>query len=71
VAYPFTIREMMDTAANKRQEAQKKIEMREADVAAKFAKLDQWKKELNDRINKKTAEANAAKVCTLILMKNI
>lgn len=62
VAYPFTIKEMMETAAKNRKEQQQKIEQRDRDIAAKYAKLDQWKKELLDKIAKKTAEANAAKV---------
>ncbi|KAL4707473.1 hypothetical protein ACJJTC_000117 [Scirpophaga incertulas] len=62
VAYPFTIKEMMAMAAQKRKEAKEKIELREKELAEKFAKLDQWKKELNDRIEKKAVEANAAKI---------
>lgn len=61
---------MMDQAAMRQKEEQQKILKRDNEVAAKFAKLEQWKKELNDKIAKKTAEANAAKVvfvCNILL----
>ncbi|KAF9416274.1 hypothetical protein HW555_006348 [Spodoptera exigua] len=61
VAYPFTIKQMMETAAKNRKEQEEKIQQRDRDVAAKYAKLDQWKKDLLDKIAKKTAEVNAAK----------
>ncbi|KAL0839904.1 hypothetical protein ABMA28_016523 [Loxostege sticticalis] len=61
VAFPFTIKEMMDAAAQKKREEQEVIEKREKDLAAKFAKVAIWKKELNDKLNKKVAEAQAAK----------
>lgn len=61
VAFPYTIQQMMQMAAEKRKAQQLKIETREKEVAAKFDKLAQWKKELKDKINKKTADAQAAK----------
>ncbi|XP_026747473.1 growth arrest and DNA damage-inducible proteins-interacting protein 1 [Trichoplusia ni] len=61
VAYPYTIQQMMESAARQRKEEREKIEKRDRDVAAKFAKLEQWKKELNDKLAKKTAEVSAAK----------
>ncbi|XP_013186977.2 large ribosomal subunit protein mL64 [Amyelois transitella] len=61
VAYPFTIKEMMEAAAEKRKEEQLAIEKREQDLAMKFEKLAMWKKELNDKLKKKVAEAEAAK----------
>lgn len=60
---------MMDVVSQKRTAARLRIENREKDIAAKFAKLEQWKKDLNDKINKKTAEAEAAKVNTFYNMK--
>lgn len=53
---------MIDAAAVRRKEEQARIEERDKEVAAKFHKLDQWKKELNAKIAKKTAEVQAAKV---------
>lgn len=53
---------MMETAAQKRKEEQQRIEQREKEVEAKFAKLEQWKKELNDKIEKKTRDIQVAKV---------
>ncbi|XP_075972369.1 growth arrest and DNA damage-inducible proteins-interacting protein CRIF [Anticarsia gemmatalis] len=61
VAFPFSIKEMMEQAARMRKEEQGKIEQRDREVATKYAKLAQWKKDLEDKIAKKTAEANAAK----------
>ncbi|XP_059059490.1 large ribosomal subunit protein mL64 [Achroia grisella] len=61
VAFPYTIKEMMVTAAQKRREEQLKIEQREKDIATKFEKLEQWKKDLNDKLAKKIAEVEAAK----------
>ena len=52
----------METAEKRRKEEQQKIEQRDKEVAAKYVKLAQWKKELLDKIAKKTSEANAAKV---------
>lgn len=62
VAFPYTIQQMMETAAQKRREEQQKIEQREKEIEAKFVKLEQWKKELNDKIEKKARDAQAAKV---------
>ncbi|KAJ8725232.1 hypothetical protein PYW07_016190 [Mythimna separata] len=61
VAHPFTIKQMMEMAAKRRQEQEQKIQQRDKEIAAKFAKLEQWKKDLLDKIAKKAAEANAAK----------
>lgn len=62
VAYPFTIQEMMENAAKNRREEQIKTLERDRDIAAKFAKLAQWNKELDDKLSKKTADAQRAKV---------
>lgn len=69
VAYPYTIQQMMESAARQRKEEREKIEKRDRDIAAKFAKLEQWKKELNDKLAKKTAEVSAAKVRYCVCMK--
>ncbi|CAH2260505.1 growth arrest and DNA damage-inducible proteins-interacting protein 1 [Pararge aegeria] len=61
VAFPYTIRQVMDAAAEKRREEQLRIEQRDIEVATKVAKLEQWKKELNDKVAKKAAEVQAAK----------
>lgn len=62
VAFPFTVQDMMKTAAKNRKEEQMKILERDREVSAKFAKLAQWQKELDDKLAKKTADAQAAKV---------
>ncbi|XP_023948687.2 growth arrest and DNA damage-inducible proteins-interacting protein 1 [Bicyclus anynana] len=61
VAFPYTIRQVMDATAEKRREEQLRIEQRDIEVATKVAKLEQWKKELNDKVAKKAAEVLAAK----------
>ncbi|XP_061706476.1 large ribosomal subunit protein mL64 [Cydia pomonella] len=61
VAFPFTIKEMMETAAQKRIEERLQIEKRENEIAAKMEKLAQWKKDLKNKTAKKIAEAEAAK----------
>ncbi|CAH2063172.1 unnamed protein product, partial [Iphiclides podalirius] len=62
VAFPYTIKEMMETAAQRRKEEQVRIEQRDKDVAAKFQKLEQWKNELNAKLAKKEADVQAAKL---------
>lgn len=61
VAHPYTIQEMMkrnvDDKAAKRQE----IVDREKDIDKKLLKLDQWTRELNDKVAKREADARAAK----------
>ncbi|ETN66470.1 hypothetical protein AND_001744 [Anopheles darlingi] len=61
VAFPFTLRQMMDEnkAAQKARKAA--IETREAEIARKLEKLDQWTSDLNAKIEKKEREARAAK----------
>ncbi|KAJ8727206.1 hypothetical protein PYW08_015603 [Mythimna loreyi] len=61
VAYPFTIKQMIEMAEKRRKEQEQKIQQRDREVAAKFAKLEQWKKDLLDKVAKKAAEASAAK----------
>ncbi|KAM3967973.1 growth arrest and DNA damage-inducible proteins-interacting protein CRIF [Aphomia sociella] len=61
VAFPYTIKEMMETAAQKRIQEQLKIENREKELAIKFEKLEQWKKDLTEKMAKKMAETQAAK----------
>ncbi|CAH0721421.1 unnamed protein product, partial [Brenthis ino] len=62
IAFPYTIPEVMASVAQTRKEEKIKIQQRDAEIAAKFAKFEQWKKELNDKIAKKAAEAEAAKL---------
>uniref|UniRef100_A0A182SEM2 Large ribosomal subunit protein mL64 n=1 Tax=Anopheles maculatus TaxID=74869 RepID=A0A182SEM2_9DIPT len=61
VAFPFTLKQMMDANETARKTRKAEIEAREADVARKLEKLDQWTSDLNARIAKKEAEARAAK----------
>ncbi|XP_050679927.1 growth arrest and DNA damage-inducible proteins-interacting protein 1 [Leptidea sinapis] len=61
VAFPYSIPDMMHAAAQKRKDEILRIAQRDKEVAAKFEKLDQWKKELNAKIAKKAAEVEAVK----------
>ncbi|XP_028173726.1 growth arrest and DNA damage-inducible proteins-interacting protein 1 [Ostrinia furnacalis] len=62
VTFPFTIKEMMDAAAEKRRAEQEVIDKREKELAAKITKVAAWKKDLQDKLAKKMADAQAAKV---------
>ncbi|XP_041973247.1 growth arrest and DNA damage-inducible proteins-interacting protein 1 [Aricia agestis] len=62
VAFPYTIKEVMESAAQRRKEEKLRILQRDREVAEKFAKLDAWKKDLHERIAKKEAEVKAAKL---------
>ncbi|VEN49652.1 unnamed protein product [Callosobruchus maculatus] len=61
VAYPYTIPEMVAMAKKQQAEKEERIRARQEDIVKKVAKLDMWKKELNDKIAKKEQEANLAK----------
>nr|XP_040236785.2 growth arrest and DNA damage-inducible proteins-interacting protein 1 [Anopheles coluzzii] len=61
VAFPFSLKQMMDANESERKARKAQIEAREAEVARKLEKLDQWTADLNARIAKKEAEARAAK----------
>ncbi|XP_053668301.1 growth arrest and DNA damage-inducible proteins-interacting protein 1 [Anopheles marshallii] len=61
VAFPFSLKQMMDANEAERKARKAAIEAREAEVARKLEKLDQWTTDLNARIAKKEAEARAAK----------
>ncbi|XP_058062180.1 large ribosomal subunit protein mL64 [Anopheles bellator] len=61
VAFPFTLRQMMDANETAKKARKAEIEAREADIARKLEKLDQWTADLNARIEKKEREARVAK----------
>lgn len=61
VAFPYTIKEVMEKAALRRQEEENDRQRRQEDIVRKEAKLGQWMKELKNKIAKKEDEANAAK----------
>lgn len=52
---------MVTIQKQKRQEDQDAIQKRQDDIVKKIAKLDQWKKELSDKIIKKETDARVAK----------
>lgn len=61
VAYPFTIEEMISAAKKEIEMKETQIQRRHDEVVKKLAKLDIWKKELQEKIAKTEAEALAAK----------
>lgn len=61
VAYPHTITEMINIVKIEKDEKLSAIRKREADIAKKLGKLNQWTKELNARVAKKEADARDAK----------
>ncbi|CAD7081247.1 unnamed protein product [Hermetia illucens] len=61
VAFPHTIPEMIEINKKAKEEKRAQIRKREEELEKKLEKLDQWKRELNAKIAKKEAEAQAAK----------
>ncbi|XP_067010299.1 large ribosomal subunit protein mL64 [Anabrus simplex] len=61
VAYPDTLQEMISKSVQAKLEKEQIIKNREEEILKKMEKLEQWKREVNDRIRKKEAEARAAK----------
>lgn len=61
VAFPKTLQQMMAENRKVNQEKAARIRTREEEIAKKMEKLDHWVADLNARIAKKEAEANAAK----------
>ncbi|XP_058832252.1 large ribosomal subunit protein mL64 [Topomyia yanbarensis] len=61
VAFPYSLQEMMTANRKAKEEQVARIRTREADIAKKMEKLDQWTADLNARIAKKEADALAAK----------
>lgn len=62
VAFPQTIPEMIAEAKQKRKDIEDRKMQRQKDIVEKMKKLDQWKKDLYNRIQKKENEVKAAKV---------
>nr|CAH7745369.1 unnamed protein product [Callosobruchus chinensis] len=61
VAYPYTIPDIVASAKKQQAEKEEQTRARQEDIVKKVAKLDQWKKELHEKIAKKEQEANVAK----------
>lgn len=62
VAYPYTITQMMEENARKKNEFEEQRRKRQDEIVKKFSKLEQMKKDLKDKISKKEAEAIVIKV---------
>lgn len=53
VAFPRTVPEMMKIAQQQKREKRESILARDADIAKNLDKLEQWKKDIRDRTEKK------------------
>ncbi|XP_045463604.1 growth arrest and DNA damage-inducible proteins-interacting protein 1 [Harmonia axyridis] len=62
VAYPFTIPEMINTAKEKKMAKDEETRKRQEDMMIKLSKLEGWKRDLEMRIAKKEAEADATRL---------
>lgn len=62
IKYPHTIQKMMQSIAEKKRHEEEQRRKRQEDVKMKFAKLEQWKQDLKEKVAKKEAEALAIKV---------
>lgn len=61
LAHPKSIQEMRQIVDAQRQQEREDVVRREEQIEKKLAKLDSWKKELNEKVQKREAEALAAK----------
>lgn len=61
VARPYTVQEMISMARKAKEEEEEARQQRQADLKRKMAKLEGWKKEVRDRIQKQEREAQLAK----------
>lgn len=61
VAYPFTLKEMIEENKRQKKARQDAILERDEKIAKKLEKLEQWKKELYSKIAKKESDAKAAR----------
>lgn len=62
VKYPETIQQLMHKVAEQKRLKVEAVRARDEEVAAKVAKLDEWKLKLQEKIAKAEADAKAAKV---------
>jgi len=61
LAHPLSVHEMLDKVKTKKADERSRRLLREKDVAAKVAKIDQWKKDFHDKVRRKSEEVAAAK----------
>ncbi|XP_050296552.1 growth arrest and DNA damage-inducible proteins-interacting protein 1 [Anthonomus grandis grandis] len=61
VKYPFTVKQLIEQAKKNREEKEKSVLKRQEEICQKMLKLEQWKKELHAKIEKRSAEATAAR----------
>lgn len=62
VKYPDSLQTMMKRVSEKKRLEEENIQKRQADISAKFAKLEQWKKELHTKVEKKAKEAEVSRL---------
>lgn len=61
ITHPQSLQEMIANALQRRAEINEKQRKRQEDIVKKVAKLEQWKKDLKEKIAKREAEAMAVK----------
>lgn len=61
VAYPYTLEELIKNAKQKLEDEESEIQSRQQELLNKMKKVKQWKMDLEARVAKKLADANAAK----------
>ncbi|XP_012524969.1 growth arrest and DNA damage-inducible proteins-interacting protein 1 [Monomorium pharaonis] len=62
IAFPLSLKERWQKLEEAKRLKAEKIQAREAEIAEKLAKMDQWTAELNTKIAKKEAELEAARL---------
>ncbi|KAK0183292.1 hypothetical protein PV327_001345 [Microctonus hyperodae] len=60
VAFPNTLQEDWALIAKRNEEKERKIKLRDEEVTAKMAKVDQWRRDYEAKVAKKEAEIKAA-----------
>lgn len=60
VAYPKTLKQMIDENAARRRDEEAERDNREVEIITKMGKLEQWKHDLRERVAKREADAQAA-----------
>ncbi|XP_018343744.1 PREDICTED: growth arrest and DNA damage-inducible proteins-interacting protein 1 [Trachymyrmex septentrionalis] len=71
VAFPVSLQERWKKLKEKKRIKAEKVKAREAEIAEKLLKIDQWTAELNARVAKKEAEMEAARLRKARLMEEI
>ncbi|XP_077297194.1 growth arrest and DNA damage-inducible proteins-interacting protein CRIF [Arctopsyche grandis] len=61
ITHPFSLQKMLKVAEDRRLYIEERIRLRQKTIEDRLLKLNQWRRELKERVDKKEALANAAK----------